>query len=78
MVEELKARHAEQRANGYDLARVFSGLGDKDQAFAWLEKDLQTRNATMPSFLYMPPLDSLRDDPRFKDLTRRMGLPELK
>ena len=78
VVEELKARHAEQRANGYDLARVFAGLGDKDQAFAWLEKDLQTRNATMPSFLYMPPLDSLRDDPRFKDLTRRMGLPELK
>ncbi len=78
VAEELKARHAQQRANGYDVARVFVGLGDKDQAFAWLEKDFQTRNATMPGFLYLPPLDSLRDDARFKDLWRRIGLPELK
>ena len=78
MAEELEARHAQRQANAYDLARVYLGLGDKDQAFAWLEKDFQSRNATMPGFLYLAPLDSLRDDPRFKDLARRIGLPELK
>ena len=78
VAQELEARHARQQANGFDLARLYVGLGDKDQAFAWLEKDFQSRNATMPGFLYMPPLDSLSNDPRFKDLSRRMGLPELK
>jgi serine/threonine-protein kinase len=78
LAQELEARHTQRQANGFDLARVYVGLGDKDQAFAWLEKDFQSHNATMPGFLYMPPLDSLRDDPRFKDLSRRMGLPELK
>ena len=78
VAQELEARHAQQQANGFDLARLYVGLGDKDQAFAWLEKDFQSRNATMPGFLYMPPLDSLSNDPRFKDLSRRMGLPELK
>ena len=78
MVEDLKGRYVQRQANGYDIARVYVGLVEKDQAFAWLEKDFESRNATMPSFLYMPPLDSLRDDPRFKDLARRIGLPELK
>jgi hypothetical protein len=54
VVEELKARQGQRQANGYDVARVFVGLGDKDQAFAWLEKDFQTRNVTMPGFLYLP------------------------
>jgi Flp pilus assembly protein TadD len=78
VVGELKERYSKRRANGYDIARVYVGLGDKDQAFEWLEKDFQSRSATMPSFLYFPPLDALRDDPRFKDLARRMGMPELR
>ncbi len=78
VVEELKERYAKRQANGYDLARAYVGLADKDQAFAWLEKDFQSHSATMPSFLYFPPLDSLRDDPRFKNLAHRIGLPELK
>ena len=78
VAEELRERYAKGQANGYDIARVYIGLDENDQAFNWLEKDFQSRNATMPSFLYMPPLDSLRDDLRFKDLARRIGLPELK
>jgi TolB-like protein/Flp pilus assembly protein TadD len=78
IVEELKARYAKRQANGNDIARVYVGLGEKDQAFAWLEKDFQSRSSTMSTWLYLVPLDSLRDDPRFKDLARRMGMPELK
>jgi TolB-like protein/Flp pilus assembly protein TadD len=75
---ELRERYVRGQANGYDIARVHVGLGEIDQAFAWLEKDFQSRNPTMPGFLYIPPLDSLRDDPSYKDLARRIGLPELK
>ncbi|HSB27891.1 MAG TPA: hypothetical protein VLE19_08550 [Pyrinomonadaceae bacterium] len=78
MIKELEQMYAQQKANGYDLARAYLGLGDKDQALAGLEKDVQTRNATMPGFLSVPPILSLRDDPRFKELTKRIGLPELK
>jgi serine/threonine protein kinase/Tfp pilus assembly protein PilF len=78
VLKELKEKFARRQANGYDLARLYVGLGDKDQAFEWLEKDFQSRNATMPNFLSTPPLSSLHDDPRFKDLTRRVGLPDLK
>ena len=78
VVEELKKRYTESRANGYDLAKAYVGLGETDQAFAWLEKDFQSHNATMPNFLDLAPLDVLRNDPRFSDLARRIGLRTLK
>ena len=78
MIKELEQMYAHQKANGFDVARAYLGLGDKDQALAWLEKDVQTHNATMPGFMSMPPFLSMRDDPRFKDLTKRIGLAELK
>lgn len=79
IVEELKQKYAERQANGYDLARVYMGLGDKDQAFAWLERDFQTRSSLLPYWTNVwPPLNSLREDPRFMDLNRRMGVPESK
>jgi tetratricopeptide (TPR) repeat protein len=78
LLKELQDKYARRQANGYDIAGVYVGLGDKDRAFEWLERDFQSRNATMPNFLDAAPLNSLRDDPRLKDLVRRIGLPELK
>ena len=75
VLKELKQKYTDRKANGYDIARIYAAMGDKDQAFEWLEKDFQSRNATMPDFLSMPPLTSLHDDPRFKDLVKRLGLP---
>ena len=70
---ELKTRYEQRKANGHDIARIYVGVGDKDQAFAWLEKDFQARMSTLPTWLATPPLDSLHDDPRYKDLERRIG-----
>ncbi|HJX93472.1 MAG TPA: tetratricopeptide repeat protein [Pyrinomonadaceae bacterium] len=75
LLKELKQKYTERKANGYDIARIYAAMGNKDQTFEWLEKDFQSRNATMPDFLSMPPLTSLHDDPRFKDLVKRLGLP---
>jgi hypothetical protein len=72
----LKQKYANRQANGLDIARIYLGLGDKEQVFAWLEKDFQSRNSTLPSWLNFPPLDSLRNDQRYKDLARQMNLPE--
>jgi TolB-like protein/class 3 adenylate cyclase/Tfp pilus assembly protein PilF len=57
------------------IATAYAKLGDKDKAFEWLEKayaerDEQLRNLKGSSF------DNLRTDPRYKDLLRRIGLPQ--
>jgi len=53
---------------------VYIGLGNKDQAFAWLEKAYQERSNPIAFFKVSPTVDPLRSDPRFVDLLRRTGL----
>jgi hypothetical protein len=50
-------------------------LGEKDKAFAELEKVFAKRDYLLPRIKVEPFLDPLRDDPRFQDLIKRMGLP---
>jgi TolB-like protein/Tfp pilus assembly protein PilF len=56
------------------IASVYGFLGDKDHAFAWLEKAYKARDS-VDSLLADPQWDPLRSDPRFKDLLKRVGLP---
>jgi TolB-like protein/Flp pilus assembly protein TadD/predicted Ser/Thr protein kinase len=73
-LKELK-----ESSNGWSvlwIAEVYAALGDKDQAFEWLEKAYRDRNFTFEFLKYEPYWDSLRSDPRFKDLLRRIGLPQ--
>ena len=58
------------------LVQVYIGLGDKDQAFAWLEKAYEERSYGMAFLKVMPMVDPLRSDPRFDDLLRRIGLSQ--
>ena len=75
IIEELKAGYARGQVDGQSIAMVYVGLGDREQAFAWLERNFQSRSSLLPYWLNFPPLDSLRDDLRFRDLNRRMGVP---
>jgi tetratricopeptide (TPR) repeat protein len=58
------------------LADCYAGLGEKDQAFAWLEKAYEQHSFNMAWLNVEPRWDSLRSDPRFADLVRRVGLPQ--
>lgn len=49
------------------------GLGDKDEAFKWIEKVFTEHDTAVLAFKTSPILDSLRSDPRFQDLVRRVG-----
>ena len=61
----------------YMIATVYASLGEKDKAFAYLEKAYQERSSDLPYFLKADlRLDSLRSDPRFQDLLRRMNFPQ--
>ena len=58
----------------YGFAVAYGALGNKDQAFQWLERSLQDR-AWDITFLKVDPLmDNLHSDPRFADLVKRVGL----
>jgi serine/threonine protein kinase/Tfp pilus assembly protein PilF len=57
------------------IARRHALLGEKDQAFAWLEKAYSEKSAQLRYLKVSPELDSLRSDPRYADLLKRMGLP---
>ncbi|HYW74580.1 MAG TPA: tetratricopeptide repeat protein, partial [Pyrinomonadaceae bacterium] len=74
VAKELEERYSKQEAIGFFVATVYAGLGDKDQAFAWLEKDFQHRSGQLPFIVWWPNFDSMRSDPRFDDLVHRMGL----
>ena len=74
IIKELEAKYERHEALGQDLAAVYAGLGDKDQAFAWLEKDYQAHSANLSRTRWQLPFESLRSDPRYADLLRRMGL----
>jgi TolB-like protein/Flp pilus assembly protein TadD len=74
VLKELEGKYEKHEAIAQDLAAVCAGLGEKDQAFAWLEKDFQARSGLLAWIRWTPPFESLRDDPRYADLLRRIGL----
>jgi tetratricopeptide (TPR) repeat protein len=56
------------------IAMVYAGLGDKDAAFEWLDKAYRERAYDMIMLKVEPRFRTLRSDPRFKALIRKMGL----
>lgn len=62
-------------APALNIAKIYTVLGDKDQAFAWLNKAIDEREGRTVAIIRNDLWDPLRDDPRFADLLRRMNLP---
>ena len=56
-------------------AYLYAITGDKDQAFAWLEKDLEQHTNNPPFLKIDPTWDDLRSDPRFEQLLKRVNIP---
>jgi len=65
----------EKYVTPYGVALVYAGLGDKDQAFAWLNKAVAGRSHWLVWLNRDPRWDRIRSDPRFDDLQKRVGLP---
>ena len=73
VLAELKEPSKRRYVAPFHIAMVYIGLGEKDQAFAWLEKAYEARSWYMTWLKTAPELESLRSDPRFADLQRRVG-----
>lgn len=76
VIKELEGKYANREAIGQYIAAVYAGLGQKDEAFAWLEKDFQARSGQLAKTRWRPAFEPLRSDPRFADLLRRMNLTQ--
>jgi len=70
----LIAHFHKSYANPTDIADLFLEAGEKEKALDWLEKGFEVRDQSMPG-VGMPIYDSLRGDPRFTALLRKMNLP---
>jgi TolB-like protein/DNA-binding winged helix-turn-helix (wHTH) protein/Tfp pilus assembly protein PilF len=68
-------RWNKKHTGGVCMALAYLGMGDKDQAFAWLEKEFQNHSSVIYMLKAYPYWDALRSDPRYNDLLRWAGLP---
>ena len=76
VIADLKAKAKQRYVSSYAVATVYAGLGDRDKAFESLEKAYDERSSALTWLKVEPMLDSVRSDPRYVDLIRRMGLPQ--
>ena len=75
VLDRLDQLSRQQYVTPYGVALVHAGMGDKEKAFAWLDKAYQGRNHWLVWLNRDPRWDRLRSDPRFADLVKRVGLP---
>jgi TolB-like protein/Tfp pilus assembly protein PilF len=76
VLTRLKSNYEKGEAYPQDVAAVYVGLGEMDQAFAWLNKSLETRTGRLLRIGYHIPFEAVRRDPRYAEIRRRMGLPQ--
>jgi adenylate cyclase len=73
-IQSLEAQGQAGQAVADELASLYARAGDADRALAWLEKSYADRSARLTHLKVNARYDNLRDDPRFADLLRRVGL----
>ena len=74
ILDELHELSKQRYVSPFRIAIIYKGLGKKDQAFAWLEKAYEERDPALNHVKVEPRCDSLRSDPRFTALLKKMRL----
>jgi TolB-like protein/Tfp pilus assembly protein PilF len=80
---EVIAVHENRRKNGgyasgFEIGRFYADRGDKENAFEWLDTAYREHDSLLIGLSINPQFDSIRADPRFAELVRRVGLPQSK
>jgi serine/threonine protein kinase/tetratricopeptide (TPR) repeat protein len=75
IIDELARSSKSGNVSPSYIAGIYSTLGERDQAFEWLGKAYQVRDDQLTRIMIDPVFGSIRTDPRYADLLRRMGLP---
>jgi len=74
ILNEQKRLAKQAPISPYNFVIIYTGLGDKDRAFEWLQKGFEQRTRLIYRLKSRPMFDSLRSDPRYAELLRKMGL----
>ena len=77
ILDRLQEFAKEQYVTPYFLARAYTALGKKEKALTFLEMGYREKAPLMVWLKVDSLLDSLRPEPRFQDLLRRMNFPEV-
>jgi serine/threonine protein kinase/tetratricopeptide (TPR) repeat protein len=75
ILNDLKKKRSQGYVRPRMIASLYAALSEKNQAIEWLEKSYEERDDWIVWTTTNPEFDSLRSDPRFQDLMRRIGLP---
>lgn len=75
-LSELKKRSEQGRVSPFEFAELYTALGNNNRAMQYLETGYNEHTADLVRLQVNPSYDGLRSDPRFKDLIRRIGLPQ--
>src|SRR6266536_1334490 len=76
VLDKLLKLSKERFVPPYHIALLYNALGDRDQAFEWLERGFEQRDPKMAFLKVERKWNNLRDDPRFMDLMRRVGFSQ--
>jgi TolB-like protein/Tfp pilus assembly protein PilF len=74
-LRELQERAKQEFIDPYYVAMIYLGLGEQDEAFAWLNKAYEERSYWLLWLRVEPKFDHLRSDSRYQDLVHRMNFP---
>jgi len=75
-LDQLKAVARQRYVSPINFVFIYIGLGEKDEAFRWLDMGYQERDPQVSRLSINPLFDPLRSDARFTELMRRVGLPQ--
>jgi hypothetical protein len=75
-LDELISQPRARSLPPFVIATMYARLGRKDEAITWLEQGYEDRDFRMTLVSVAFEFDEMRSDPRFRELVRRMGLPE--
>jgi hypothetical protein len=70
----LKEEWEKHNTGSYQHAEIYARLGEKDQAFAWLERAYEEHEMFLTIVNVDPAFDDLRSDSRYVELLRRINL----
>ncbi len=76
LLAKLKEKAAREHISAYRCAWVYLALGQRAEALEWLEKSCEERDAELYWLRFSPGYESVQDDPRVRDLLRRLNLPQ--
>lgn len=79
LTQGIKSRLAQRKSDyfsAFEIAELYADLGTKDEAFQWLNTAYREREANLVEIKTDFYFDSIRSDPRFVELLRKVGLPQ--